>query len=538
MKNNNKVILIDEFPLIITLIFAVLLPINVFTQVLTGICEYSHSSIFNSYSDFEQGNYASTIPSNGEFVKLHSDLKHIELNGKHYSLSNPEYLPMPSMPSIEQILFDSESALVIGITLNNGYVTITVLNEINNGKLRQISYTLANKQNSFSNIKDIISTKREAKSYKNSIYHFSFNYSTELRKLSSTELNEINNLQHNKQLGTTYESGFENQKSNIPPLILTYVLKNQNPSDFYKLIEKYTYDKIDVSNAITSINDKKKLVNSADFEKPVVDLENKIIMFTGEMELNIWPFSSKGKGMFVQFFGKEKVIQINFATTVNNFDNDFVNIFLPIISSFAFDNGYQFIDLPSVSSMDNTIVSNPIVDFMNGYSKKFECNGSGKGLGLKFSMKYPQKWKSEEGNRPHIVRKLSNEDFSLSAMFIVNDLKYYPTENEINEIFSEDVAREMIPNAGKYLKSNTTKIDGERAMVLDYTVNREKLGNVIKGRVRMYSIIYKNYLLQIQFLVGQNPIEEPVDLNQVFTENEMLFNAMINSLVITSKWEY
>jgi hypothetical protein len=91
--------------------------------------------------------------------------------------------------------------------------------------------------------------------------------------------------------------------------------------------------------------------------------------------------------------------------------------------------------------------------------------------------------------------------------------------------------------AGKYLKSNTTTIDGERAMVLDYAVNRERLGNVVKGRVRMYSIIYKNYLLQIQFLVGQNPIEDPVDLNQVFTENEILFNAMINSLVITSKWE-
>jgi hypothetical protein len=70
---------------------------------------------------------------------------------------------MPSMPAIEQILFDSESALVIGITLNNGYVTFTVLNEINNGKLMQSSYTLANKQNSFSNIKEIISGKREVK---------------------------------------------------------------------------------------------------------------------------------------------------------------------------------------------------------------------------------------------------------------------------------------------------------------------------------------------------------------------------------------
>jgi hypothetical protein len=109
--------------------------------------------------------------------------------------------------------------------------------------------------------------REKLKSYKNPTYHFSFNYSPELRKLSSTELNDINNLQHNKQLGTTYESGFENQKTNIPPLILIYVLKKQKPSDFYKLIEKYTYDKIDVSNAISSINDKRRLVNSAQFRK-------------------------------------------------------------------------------------------------------------------------------------------------------------------------------------------------------------------------------------------------------------------------------
>jgi hypothetical protein len=180
---------------------------------------------------------------------------------------------------------------------------------------------------------------------------------------------------------------------------------------------------------------------------------------------------------------------------------------------------------------------NPAKEFLNGYTSKYSCDGTGKGKGLKFSIKYPQSWISEEGNRPHIVRKFSNENLSVSAMLILNDLGYIPPKSEIDDYLSEESAKEMIPEGGYYIKSNQTIIDGAQTLVLDFSTRREKLGTIIKTRMRMYSIIYKSYLLQVQFSVSQVPYEPPVDLEKGFNEYEMLFNAMINSLIIVSKYE-
>ncbi|MBN1639090.1 MAG: hypothetical protein JW866_08990 [Ignavibacteriales bacterium] len=536
--NNIKVIINEVFSLITLLIFAVFLPLNVFTQVLFGNCEYSHSSLFNSYNHFENGIYASTIASKGELVKLNNDLSYIYLDGEKYSLYNPEYFPMPDMPTTEQILFDSKNAVVVGITLNGDWVTVTVLTEISNGKLRQTSFTLANKRNSFSNIKKSIDNGEEIKTYINTAYHFTFNYPTGLSKLPVSKINEINNLEHNKKTGLKFESGFENNNNENPPLILVYILKSQQPYEFNKAVEKYIYYDIDVSNTVNTFNSIQPLINSASFEKPLVDLENKIIIFTGEMDLKIWPYSSKGKGMFVQFYGRDKIVQINFATTTEDFEKDFEKYFAPIISSFSFSSGYGFAEATKKSILDSkTLLSNPVFEFINGNTSKFVCDGLDKGKGLKFSIKYPQSWKSEEGNRPHIVRKFSDIDLNTSIMLILNKFDAQPSKEDIQTFLGPEFAREMIPSGGSYIKSEQTVIEGEPAMVLDYHMRREKLGVTYKVRMKTYSIIYKSYLLQVQFAVSQNPLESPEDLNSKFDLYEPLFNSIINSLILISKWE-
>ncbi len=178
--------------------------------------------------------------------------------------------------------------------------------------------------------------------YLNSLYNFSFNYPSGLSKLSDDKLNEINNASYNKQMGITFEAGFENTNNTLPPLILVYVLKGQNPSEFNKTVEKYTNNDINITKNVNAFNNIIPIINSASIDKPLVDLENKILIFTGEMDLEIWPYSSKGKGMFILFYGKEKIVQINFATTLNDFNQNFENYFLPIISSFSFKRGFEF----------------------------------------------------------------------------------------------------------------------------------------------------------------------------------------------------
>jgi len=181
--------------------------------------------------------------------------------------------------------------------------------------------------------------------------------------------------------------------------------------------------------------------------------------------------------------------------------------------------------------------NNPTSEFLNGYTSKYECDGTGKGKGLKFSIKYPQSWKSREGNRPHIVRKFINNGSIASAMLILNDMGFVPVNNEIEDIFSDKYASKMIPKGSALLRSNKTVIEGQPALVIDYTSKNERLGVLVKSRFRTYIISYKSYLLNVQFSVSQMPYDAATDLDKRFNEYEMLFNAMINSLVINSKWE-
>ena len=382
-------------------------------------------------------------------------------------------------------------------------------------------------------------TKYKLNQYLNNRYHFSFLYPNSLLKLPDEEIEEINNLSHNKKLNLTYEAGFKGINNEVPPLILVYVLKSQKPSDFNKLVEKYTYTEIDLTKISEKYNNILPILKSTKIDKPTIDLENKIIMFTAEIDSKTWPNISKG--MYIQFYGKEKIVQINLASTINTFESDFQKYILPIIKSFSFNKGYNYSkNEETKNDTDQTSQTYDLVrDFLNGYTSTYKCDGTGKGRGLKFSIKYPHSWKSEEGRRPHIVRKFINNNSITQAMVIVNDLGFTPTKEDIDYFFSSinDFEKTFVPEGSRIIKSSKTVIDGEPALVIDYMIEREKLGTIIKTRARMYSLIYKNNLLQVQFYVVQPPLDKPIDLEKEFLNKEMLFNLMINSLIIDSKWE-
>jgi len=390
----------------------------------------------------------------------------------------------------------------------------------------------------FENEEKKVPSSSDLNKYVNNRYNFSFKYPKSLLELSAERIEDINNEPFNKEMDISFEGGFQNSTNDAWPHILIYIIKKQHPSNFKKIVEHYTYSEIDVSNIVNAFNNTMPLIKSVDIDKPIVDLEKKIIFFSSEVDATIWPFESKAKGIFVQFYGKEKIVQLNFSTTVDHFESDFNRYFSPIISSFSFDKGYEYSDSNNLNFIDkNSPFYNPAQDFLNGYTSKFECNGYSKCRGLKFSIKYPQSWKSEEGNRPHIVRKFSNDDMNVQTMLIVTDLEYVLPKEEIDNFFSIESAKEMIPEGGHYIKSSSTVIDGESALVIDYSIQREKLGAIISVRTRMYAIIYKSYLLQVQFSVVQDPLKPPVDINEKFNANELLFNCMINSLILVSKWE-
>jgi len=189
-----------------------------------------------------------------------------------------------------------------------------------------------------------ISIGNAQKNYVNDVHHFSFEYNFMLFQLSEERIDEINNAYYNLRNGIVFETGFENFIGNVPPLILVNILKSQRPAGFNARAASLVYKKIDVSRTISVLNEVVPLIKSASLKEPIIDLENKIFIFSVKLESTIWDFDSKGRGLLVQFYGKDEVVQINFATTENRFESDYEKYFKQIIESFSFKSGYTFTD--------------------------------------------------------------------------------------------------------------------------------------------------------------------------------------------------
>lgn len=244
-------------------------------------------------------------------------------------------------------------------------------------------------------------------------------------------------------------------------------------------------------------------------------------------------------------YHRARGIQLNSETliilfyTYTDYNSNHKETFFNSFKSIKVQQVFTSVDEHKKSRYDpnESLFYDPSLEFLSGYTINYVCDGTGKSRGLKFSIRYPESWKSEEGDRPHIVKKFSNSDMSVQAMALVNELENIPSKEDSDYFFTTKNAKDMIPKGGHYIKSNKTVIDGLPALVIDYSYQREKLGTIFKGKMRMYSIIYKSYLLQIQFGVSQEAQITPIDIEKKFKEYELLFNSMINSLIVTSKWE-
>ena len=56
--------------------------------------------------------------------------------------------------------------------------------------------------------------------------------------------------------------------------------------------------------------------------------------------------------------------------------------------------------------------------------------------GIDFKVRIPQKWKIEEGNRPHIVAKITNDDLS-TFLIIINKSSTFISRNMAKQIYTE-----------------------------------------------------------------------------------------------------
>ena len=184
-----------------------------------------------------------------------------------------------------------------------------------------------------------------------------------------------------------------------------------------------------------------------------------------------------------------------------------------------------------------TYQKNPISEFSDNFFQKYNSKDNPKAKGVDFTVKAPKSWKSEEANRPNIVRKFgSNNGYIVEDKFMENImLMVFDLPIEVNSLTPQDITDVCndIPENSILRECKKTELENLPVVIQRIKMNLSRLENSITIEVIQYNIYFKNKLVMIQGQVGtmNDKISEKTLLER-FEKFKPVFNYVANSLVI------
>ena len=185
---------------------------------------------------------------------------------------------------------------------------------------------------------------------------------------------------------------------------------------------------------------------------------------------------------------------------------------------------------------------NPIEELNDKFIQTYNSKDNPKAKGVDFSVKVPKSWKSQEANRPNIVRKFtSNNGYIIEDTFIENIMiLVYDLPIEVKKLTSQDVTDVCndIPENSVLRECKATTLENLPVVVQRLKLNMKRLENSMNMEVVQYNVFYKNKVIMIQGQVGamNEKISEKTLLER-FEKFKPVFNYVANSLMINNLYK-
>ena len=185
---------------------------------------------------------------------------------------------------------------------------------------------------------------------------------------------------------------------------------------------------------------------------------------------------------------------------------------------------------------------NPIEELNDKFIQTYNSKDNPKAKGVDFSVKVPKSWKSQEANRPNIVRKFtSNNGYIIEDTFMENImLGVYDLPIEVKKLTSQDVTDVCndIPENSVLRECKATTLENLPVVVQRLKLNMKRLENSMNMEVVQYNVFYKNKMIIIQGQVGtmNEKISEKTLLER-FEKFKPVFNYVANSLMISNLYK-
>jgi hypothetical protein len=185
---------------------------------------------------------------------------------------------------------------------------------------------------------------------------------------------------------------------------------------------------------------------------------------------------------------------------------------------------------------------NPIEELNDKFIQTYNSKDNPKAKDVDFSVKVPKSWKSQEANRPNIVRKFtSNNGYIIEDTFIENIMiLVYDLPIEVKKLTSQDVTDVCndIPENSVLRECKATTLENLPVVVQRLKLNMKRLENSMNMEVVQYNVFYKNKMIIIQGQVGtmNEKISEKTLLER-FEKFKPVFNYVANSLMISNLYK-
>ena len=322
----------------------------------------------------------------------------------------------------------------------------------------------------------------------------------------------------------------------LPKIINTQALRNEFKGKLFKDIE-------DISNA-----------------KPIIDTDysfgySTIVKYE---ELNFPVLSFMAYALI-----NEKIVSINHYDDYQ-MPNDYEiakTRFIKFVNAFMQANGQSGIisnktqsEVPKKQPLQKSEIQDILSDSLNKLINKdvltySSLSNPNKNGGLSFTIKYPKDYKSEEGERPHILKKFTSpadkNGFQLYLSVQVDKLPddfAYLKEQELEELaeilFSNMKKEDYFPSTkAEILFSQTTKYERQPGNIVIAVVEGERAALKTTSLMGTQQIIYKNYLIIITTAYYSLNRRVSFEEYKSYFDKFFFFNSQIgNSLIINNKY--
>lgn len=177
-------------------------------------------------------------------------------------------------------------------------------------------------------------------------------------------------------------------------------------------------------------------------------------------------------------------------------------------------------------------------EFVSGKVQPYSTLGTGKSQGLKLHLKCPISWQSKEGDRPHIVRKFTQQDQATAAVVYIQKGEKEYSQSEIDHNLSTKNITSESAQLGKVISCDCNlKIEGLKACRVDILQSGQRMNLPTISYSIQYSVVFKQYYLSIQFMVVKKKGDSDDVFQQRYNAVKTLSKMMFNSLVIDNAWE-